>query len=791
MFRSRKKKSADAGRKRRDVDEDDEEVNVETERNGVDKKLEQDARKSDETEAQKTEPTTHTDDTLNGGDDNNGDDDEEENLVLQRMREKRMMKKNKSKAAMSFSSRKSRNDGLVNGAKAVNGSSRAGGCLSFEEEADADGERSGAKKTKVKIRPNLQRASEVADEPVPATADANRYSSANLAALRKEQNVLFRSAPWQEQAEKLAEASVNGDVEVEEKTEATDEPQVPGPVGSDDDGKAPGEDEDFVPLHAQMARDRKRRKRVTFGMYDFADVPPKEAQVEEPSGSEDGDGDDSMQQSRQWEEELMRRGGHHSTPLYGNTQKRATSAYPTKKAVPCASLSDVLIKLERSLEHAVVENERAERDLSRLDAEARLLEENLQKQEEELLINSEQFEYFQVMEDFVRGLSYCLRDKLPEIEAKEREIIRVWTERAIEARILEQNEVLDELVLLLGFGCVDLADIQALNESGLEARALVAIQDEQTKAQRTAKFQRGYHDAGLSFASERDWDVFGDAIEELTSLEHVYGRFEEWKAKFPDVYQNTYCDLAIDKLFAPYVRAELIAWDPLRLASEDSWRLNKFSWFQTLSRHVQERNAQGDSVLNAPSSTVLASLIKNTVIQRAQNVLDSHFDAYSRLHTASLVSLIQEIVHGNGYTVCQGAIDALLDAITSSIEDQAKTTMLITSPAQNTASASGFPTVMVLGEYQLGRFDALQENLVRFLELTRDTSREIRDRIFQRLLHVLQVRLKFVQLCRSRDRTGLLSKALEPMATLDAALQAVLSTGQLQHLRALRVSSMG
>jgi GC-rich sequence DNA-binding factor len=57
--------------------------------------------------------------------------------------------------------------------------------------------------------------------------------------------------------------------------------------------------------------------------------------------------------------------------------------------------------------------------------------------------------------------------------------------------------------------------------------------------------------------------VFGDASEEYSQLGNVKQRLEAWKRDHGTAYQDAYMSLSAPAVFAPYVRLELLHWDPL------------------------------------------------------------------------------------------------------------------------------------------------------------------------------------------------------------------------------------
>ncbi|KAL2930487.1 Transcriptional repressor ILP1 [Bienertia sinuspersici] len=74
---------------------------------------------------------------------------------------------------------------------------------------------------------------------------------------------------------------------------------------------------------------------------------------------------------------------------------------------------------------------------------------------------------------------------------------------------------------------------------------------------------------GGAYKSSRDLllqtaeEVFSDAAEEYSQLSSVKERFERWKRLYSESYRDAYISMSIPSIFSPYVRLELLKWDPL------------------------------------------------------------------------------------------------------------------------------------------------------------------------------------------------------------------------------------
>lgn len=64
-------------------------------------------------------------------------------------------------------------------------------------------------------------------------------------------------------------------------------------------------------------------------------------------------------------------------------------------------------------------------------------------------------------------------------------------------------------------------------------------------------------------ALEAAHSVFTDAAEEYGSLPAVKRRLEDWKQQQPSAYADAYMSMNVAAVMAPFVRLELLQWDPI------------------------------------------------------------------------------------------------------------------------------------------------------------------------------------------------------------------------------------
>lgn len=59
--------------------------------------------------------------------------------------------------------------------------------------------------------------------------------------------------------------------------------------------------------------------------------------------------------------------------------------------------------------------------------------------------------------------------------------------------------------------------------------------------------------------------VFTDVVSDFSDLNIIKTRFEQWKFTQPTSYEHAYVSICLTKVLAPYVRYEMLHWNPLQV----------------------------------------------------------------------------------------------------------------------------------------------------------------------------------------------------------------------------------
>lgn len=128
--------------------------------------------------------------------------------------------------------------------------------------------------------------------------------------------------------------------------------------------------------------------------------------------------------------------------------------------------------------------------------------------------------------------------------------------------------------------------------------------------------------------------LFTDAEHSFSSIEAIKEYLESWKSQFAEQYDATFMGLSAPALFAPFVRLELIDWNPM---DPSSLPLNQHHWYLSLF-HFGANSPESD-----PDHDLIPKLVKSIVLPMA---LDLFRDAWDPLHLAqsrSVATIIEDI----------------------------------------------------------------------------------------------------------------------------------------------------
>jgi GC-rich sequence DNA-binding factor len=131
--------------------------------------------------------------------------------------------------------------------------------------------------------------------------------------------------------------------------------------------------------------------------------------------------------------------------------------------------------------------------------------------------------------------------------------------------------------------------------------------------------------------------VFEDVYEDFATIEHIKERFEMWKKKYPESYKQAYTSIPLREILAPFIRIELLQWDPFV-----NPQLDTMHWYQVLFNYGLG-SQQEDYDENDEDSQLIPSLVEKVVIPKVKTLLATVWNPTSRTQNLRGLELIKEM----------------------------------------------------------------------------------------------------------------------------------------------------
>lgn len=132
--------------------------------------------------------------------------------------------------------------------------------------------------------------------------------------------------------------------------------------------------------------------------------------------------------------------------------------------------------------------------------------------------------------------------------------------------------------------------------------------------------------------------VFSDAAEEYSQLAVVIERFDRWKKDYSSSYRDAYMSLSVPAIFSPYVRLELLKWDPLH---EDMDFID-MNWHSLLySYGIEDEN---DISPDDDDANLVPQLVEKVAVPILHHEIAHCWDMLSTSETKNAVAATELVV---------------------------------------------------------------------------------------------------------------------------------------------------
>ncbi|KAH9851709.1 nineteen complex-related protein 2-domain-containing protein [Lenzites betulinus] len=388
------------------------------------------------------------------------------------------------------------------------------------------------------------------------------------------------------------------------------------------------------------------------------------------------DAEDEDEETREWEEAQLRRGGlqpESAEPAPKPVYKPA----PIPAITPIPTMGAAMARLTNSMSELTMSHAEHSAAMSKLGEEQRLLEAREKEMREMITKAEEKRSWFNAFREWVESVATFLDEKFPQLEKLEDEHISIIKERADMIAQRRKAEDEDDLALFLGApppppsAPTEVDDLGRIAPSANPTASRLdrtAARDARRLRRRAANQtaaanEEGYStDASLPPGDADDYRVAlaklvadGKALmadvqaDEFRDPQAGLGRwFGEWRAKFGDVYRGAWGGLGMVSAWEFWARLEILGWNPL----ERPWSIDSFHWYTALYKYSRPAPADGedgdddedDEPELGPDGDLVSAMISTALIPRLCRMLESGaLDPYSATDVRRLIDLAEQV----------------------------------------------------------------------------------------------------------------------------------------------------
>ncbi|KAK8504521.1 hypothetical protein V6N13_093138 [Hibiscus sabdariffa] len=195
-------------------------------------------------------------------------------------------------------------------------------------------------------------------------------------------------------------------------------------------------------------------------------------------------------------------------------------------------------------------------------------------------------------------------------------------------------------------------------------------------------------------------EIFSDASEEYSQLSAVKQKFEKLKKDYSSSYRDAYMSLSIPAIFSPYVRLELLKWDPLH-CDED---FSDMKWHNLLFNYGFPED--GNFAPDDADANLVPALVEKIALPVLHHEISHCWDMLSTQETKNAVSATSLII--DYVPASSEALAELLVAIRTRLRDAVTDIMV---PTWSPLVMKAVPNAARVAAYRFGMSVRLMRNI--------------------------------------------------------------------------------
>lgn len=202
-------------------------------------------------------------------------------------------------------------------------------------------------------------------------------------------------------------------------------------------------------------------------------------------------------------------------------------------------------------------------------------------------------------------------------------------------------------------------------------------------------------------------EIFSDAAEEYSQLSVVKEKFEKWKRDYSASYHDAYMALSVPEIFSPYVRLELLKWDPLH----EDVDFFDMKWHSLLFNYGVP-NDGSDFGSDDADANLVPELVEKVALPILHHEIAHCWDMLSTQETKNAVNATNLVT--NYVPASSEALSDLLVAVRTRLADAVAN---LTVPTWSPLVLKAVPNAARVAAYRFGRSVRLMRNICLWKEI--------------------------------------------------------------------------
>ncbi|KAF4590038.1 hypothetical protein EYR40_009567 [Pleurotus pulmonarius] len=369
------------------------------------------------------------------------------------------------------------------------------------------------------------------------------------------------------------------------------------------------------------------------------------------------DAEEEDDETMEWEQEQLRRGGHQAQEASNTSVKRVYVAATIPTVTPIPSLGPALARLAASLSQLTVSHASNTSSLSAIAKERSEVDEREVELRDMVDKAEVKRSWFDGFHEWVEGVAGFLDEKYPQLEKLEEAQITLLKQRL--DVVVDRRRADDEDDLATFYGRQPNSNVddtttkdefgRSIPPSALRRERRAARLARRARRQSTTE-EEGYStDSSLAPAEQESYELTSaelierkaDVLADVRAAEFKDPAkskwWREWREQYADSYVGAWGGLGLVGAWEFWVRLEIVGWDVM----EDPKSLDGFKWYKGLYEYSRPGDPDGEL---GPDGDLVSSMISTAVIPRVCKLIEGGaLDVYSAKHIRRLVNLAEEM----------------------------------------------------------------------------------------------------------------------------------------------------